>query len=390
MDLNTDSITECLELASGADLVVVQREAAAHPFASRLHEFTRRNRIPLIFDLDDLLLFLPRLHPDRQAQVFSEALLPIFRLLMESDAVTVCSYQLKQLVEVLNPCTYVLPNYIDDTAWEIREHPRTSDTVRIIYLGTQSHRSDLAEIQPAILQALRVLGDKARFEIVGFAPNDSLRPLALEDNVIFDQFFEYDYLKFVRKANKIYAHIGIAPLSNNLFNRSKSMLKLLEYTCMGLAGIYSNVQPYSDEVHSRGSGLLVSSIEEWIDGILTLAKDETLRLSIVRAARERLQDFRLSVHAQSWERQIEEVAELASDASRRAQSVNWQLLLKTLESIDVQLHERCDSLHSRREAAEAALEEERRRSREMEAALEEERRRSREMEAALEEERRRS
>lgn len=351
LNLDTDSAAECLEIASSADLVVVQREAADHPHAFRLREFTRRNGIPFVFDLDDLLFSLPKLHPGRHNSVLIGALLPIFRLLLESDAVTVCSDQLKQLIEMLNPRTYVLPNYIDDTVWKIREHPRSDGVIRILYFGTPSHDPDLAEIQPAILEVLRILGDKVRFKVVGFAPSASLQPLALADNVVFESFFEYDYVKFVRKANRISAHIGIAPLSNNLFNHSKSMLKFLEYTCMGVAGVYSNIKPYSNEVYPRVNGLLVNSIQEWIDGILALAKDEALRLSIVRAARERLQDFRLSACAQNWKQQVEEVVKLASDTNRQAYSVDWQLLIEILKSIDIQVRGWC-------EAKEAALEEE--------------------------------
>lgn len=378
LNLDTDLAVERFKVASSVDLVVVQREAAAHPHAFKLREFTRKRGIPFVFDLDDLLFSLPRLHPDRQKSNFVEALLPMFRLLLESDVVTVCNDQLKQLVEKLNPNTYVLPNYIDDTVWEIREYSRNDGVVQILYFGTQSHDSDLAEIQPAILQVLRVLGDRVRFKVVGFAPSNSLRPLSLEDNVTFDQIFEHDYVKFVYKANKIHAHIGIAPLSNNLFNQSKSALKFLEYTCMGLAGVYSNIRPYSNEVYPGRNGFLASSIQEWIDSMLALARDEDLRLSIVRAARERLHDFRLSVHAQNWKRQIEEVVGLASSANCRARSSSWQLMTEALKSIDVQLRDHCNK------TVEETLEKERRKcSKAVEAALERERQKSREIEEEI-------
>jgi hypothetical protein len=50
-----------------------------------------------------------------------------------------------------------------------------------------------------------------------------------------------NYPQFIRS---IKADIAIAPLEDNEFNKSKSNLKMLEYTTLGLPGIYSNVEPY--------------------------------------------------------------------------------------------------------------------------------------------------
>jgi hypothetical protein len=65
--------------------------------------------------------------------------------------------------------------------------------------------------------------------------------------------------------------MGIAPLKDNVFNKSKSNIKNLEYVALGLPAVYSDIEPYS-HCYMRAK-----TDEELIDKIEKLASDPDLR-----------------------------------------------------------------------------------------------------------------
>lgn len=316
VNLKEASFSECLEVVSASDVVVVQREAAKHPYAFKLREYTQKRDIPLLFDLDDLLFFLPKRHPDRLSHVFTEALLPMLRMIVEADAVTVGSNHLKHIIEQINPQVYVVPNYIDDSLWRVRPPAERTNRVNILYFGTPSHKPDLASIQPALVFVLNKLSRNVSMTVVGIQPDKSLALLSSLQNVMFNPRFEYDYRAFVAKANNLKAHIGIAPLEVNEFNMSKSYIKFLEYSCMGIAGIYSRVSPYAEQVRPGIDGLMASTTNEWIDALITLIQDDQLRHQIVMSAQVKLQEFLLSKAASKWLSQVVAAIESSRNTNR--------------------------------------------------------------------------
>jgi hypothetical protein len=94
----------------------------------------------------------------------------------------------------------------------------------------------------------------------------------------------YDYLAFVAKLNW---DIGLAPQVDDEFANCKFYNKLLEYTHIGCAGIYSKVELYTQVIQDGITGLLVENqIEGWRDAILRLLKEPELRFKIASNAYE--------------------------------------------------------------------------------------------------------
>tara|TARA_R110002167_G_scaffold153010_10_gene347146 strand:+ start:62 stop:391 length:330 start_codon:yes stop_codon:yes gene_type:complete len=82
--------------------------------------------------------------------------------------------------------------------------------------------------------------------------------------------------------------IGICPLIDNLFNRSKSNLKWLQYSALGAATVASDLDPYKD-IEDGVDGVLVEETQEaWSDAIMSLLKDDKKRVSMGNEARETL------------------------------------------------------------------------------------------------------
>ena len=59
--------------------------------------------------------------------------------------------------------------------------------------------------------------------------------------------------------------MAIAPLTDVPLNKSKSEIKYLEYTGLGLSAVYSDIGPYHEAIKNGYNGLLVKNndINQW-------------------------------------------------------------------------------------------------------------------------------
>ena len=90
----------------------------------------------------------------------------------------------------------------------------------------------------------------------------------------------YGYDRYLRRFSRAGYDIGLAPLPDDVFHRSKSNNKFREYGASRVAGIYSHNDAYSNCVEHEVSGLLVSNdAGHWYDALERLIEDEALRLA---------------------------------------------------------------------------------------------------------------
>ncbi len=80
--------------------------------------------------------------------------------------------------------------------------------------------------------------------------------------------------------------IGLAPLCENEFNRSKSPLKVIEYAARGIPSIASDCEAYRSTITHGVDGFLVKRDHEWLSYMSELARDGNLRAKMGEAARE--------------------------------------------------------------------------------------------------------
>ena len=151
-----------------------------------------------------------------------------------------------------------------------------NDKVKIGFAGSIDRAQDLNEIlEEAITQIVDKYGDSIEIEVMGAHP-DFVDKLGLKHLPYQDG---YDaYTAYMAKCNW---DIGLAPMPLSEFHRCKYFNKYVEYASFGIAGIYTNCEPYIYGIKDRVNGLLVNNTtEEWVNAISELIENEKLRQTI--------------------------------------------------------------------------------------------------------------
>lgn len=206
--------------------------------------------------------------------------------------------------------------------------PRT-DVVRVGFSGSADRAADVQKVLAAPLRALKQRYG-ARVELVFFGA----RPPLVED-------LHCTYLPYTASAEKYYRtmaeqrwDIGLAPLEDDRFYRSKYYNKFVEYCTYGVAGVYSDLPPYRGAVRDGTDGVLCGA-DGWLPALCSLVEEPERREGIARAARLRAEDFALDkVSARFWQALGSEITDrrapevrLSSLVLRMAQAVYGTLFV---------------------------------------------------------------
>ena len=318
-----------------SQLILIQRDFA-RDFRNyqKLLAYSRQNHIPLVLDLDDNLLDLPPIHPDRKSSYYATSLLPLLQTITDADAITVTTPELMTSLKALNQNIYLLPNFLDDKLWQFKSPKLASpdDSVNILYMGTHTHRADLEMISPAIIQILDEY-PLAHFVSYGVELDDLLKKHKKASYVITKTM---EYPDFADIFHDFDADIAVAPLVFNDFNEHKSPLKFFEYSANGIPGIYSNIRPYKGIVCHEVTGLLAdNTLESWTENLKRLISDCQLRHQLALQAQEKIKsEHLLSQNSYRWVNTYEMIMDTA-----QAKKEDVLLPISTLEKINTQLDE---------------------------------------------------
>ena len=322
-----------------SDLVIIQRNFPYHhiEFQSVLTE-ARRQRKKVIYDIDDLLFALPIDHPDYQFYRRTRAAL--INAIVQVDLVTCSTKQLAEQVSRFNLNVRVIPNYLDDDLWHLDEQlsdltvkneqiKSITDIERplvIGYCGSRSHQQDIESISPVLKKLLDQYKGKVEMKFWGVAPPPLL---FYHSHVVYDRTLFVEYERFVDYFRTQQVDIFIAPLIHNGFNDCKSHLKFLEYSALGVPGVYSNEKPYQSVVRHTENGFLATTLTDWEDYLRQLIEDPNLRRNLgFNAWQTIVNNWRLSTHAENWTICYKDAQFLSesSDTMQRVRSVASQSL----------------------------------------------------------------
>jgi glycosyltransferase involved in cell wall biosynthesis len=305
--LNLDAcyeVTASLELpAEKIDVAIVDRlwkgwgcEQSIHSLLDQL----RRRGIKLIHAIDDNLYDI---HSEPANWRYRSDLI---RLLSASaDRVVVTTKMLAERVQSINRDVDIVPNVVDEALFQKVPNDRVqfgSDLV-VGYMGSFTHADDLKTICPA-LKALTQSGLKVRLQVIGGGDPAALAAIFGEMLDYVSPPIGYDYPEFVSwMARHSDWQIAVGPLEQTRFNSYKSDIKWLDYSMLGVAGVYSDVPAYKETIDDGRTGLLAAPhSDSWFQSIKLLAGNADLRNSIVANAKREIHSSRLVAHAaQRWQ-----------------------------------------------------------------------------------------
>ncbi len=277
------------ESADGADICVGQL-VGGHHHPAVIHRWWRGlvKSSKLVYELDDDPFSIETVNPAFADYATAAARDSLTRCIQIASLVTASTEPLAEQMRPINPNVVVLKNRIDESMLSIKRPHR--DKLTVGWAGGHSHGADIAECAHGLRQTLDRFDVEAHF--IGFDFTGLIRrpvrftPWAAK-TIDYYRLIDFD--------------IGLAPLRPTIFSRSKSAIKALEYSALGIPVIASDAAPYRDFIIDGVTGWLVRRDHEWAARLRELINDEAMRLEMGRKARELASEWTIQKAWPEWE-----------------------------------------------------------------------------------------
>lgn len=229
-----------------------------------------------VYDIDDDYWHVPPTNPGYDVWQLPGMLSGVEDLVRAAKVVTTPSSVLSAALRCLNPNVRVLPNMLPGPDWPEPSREPHGGRVVVGWAGGGSHFTDLKLLSGVVEQLLSECPDvEFRCHGVRDVPFQAAERLKVLPGVPLAEYAEllstFD--------------VGVAPLEDTLFNRSKSDLKVLEYGAVGIPVVASKVAPYEASVRPGETGFLAGSAKDWLKALRRLVADARARADLGSAGR---------------------------------------------------------------------------------------------------------
>lgn len=287
------------------DTIIIQRDAVDSDFSETLINYSKRHNIKIIYEVDDDLINIDKNHISYNT--FSKKAEIIKFIVKNSHQVTVSTENLKNTLMEYNGNVEVIHNtlvsyWIDNSVF--RSNKKNPHVIKIGYMGTITHNNDLKLIEESVgnvIMYFRGKGIKVIFELIGGTAGELhyATPINVPSN-------STNYPNFVKWLKKVANwDIAIAPLAKTNINKSKSGIKYLEYSALGIPSIFSAIGPYKKVIDSGINGILVNnnSIEAWTENMIELIENKTLQNEICFNSKNDVQkNYNMGTVVEQWKK----------------------------------------------------------------------------------------
>jgi len=265
--------------------VQFQRSATKEHLGLFLHfknEIQKQVKIPLVYEIDDLLINIPEFN--YASLYYKENEKFVEQMLSMANGIVVSTEKLKELYSQYNKKIEVIPNHLPKFIWgdifPVHEYKDEKKKIKILWAGSMNH-FPLPEMKKAGIKG-GDFGEKL-VDFIGKTVDKydwifmGARPPGLESKIKSGkiQFIKWvNIFQYPQVVKEMEPDICIAPLFQDEFNEAKSNIKCLEYSAIGAPGVYTNIRPYENMT------LTSNTDEEMISYIENLAKDIDYRAKI--------------------------------------------------------------------------------------------------------------
>jgi GT2 family glycosyltransferase len=240
----------------------------------------------IVYALDDLINDMDKTNPFRK-HIPPNARSRLKYALSRCDRLVVSTDFLAESYRHFIPDIRVVPNRLEKDTWgQLNGLKRTGTKPRIGWAGGSTHQGDLILLKEVIEQTR----EEADWIFFGMCP-DEIRPLVAEfhDLVPFTE-----YPKYLASLN---LDIAVAPLAQSPFNQGKSNLRLLEYGCLGVPVVCTDIDPYRNSPACR----VANTPSAWITALRERIHDPEAREREGAAMRQWVhQNYLLEDHLEDW------------------------------------------------------------------------------------------
>lgn len=245
--------------ARGHQLTVLQRQMVST--INTLEWLTGR---PRLLDVDDAIWLSARFGSVR-------------RLARRCDGIVCGNTWLADYFSRYHQRIHVVPTAVDTRLFRPAPVSLVAPRRFIGWIGTSGNLKYLREIEPVLMKVLARLEDVDLLVISDQAPLLQQLPLS---RVVYRRWSENNEVSDIQAMS-----VGLMPLQDNEWARAKCSFKMLQYMACGVPAVVSPVG-MNRQVAGYGGALLAKDEEEWVDALVSLLLDETLRQSLGSAARK--------------------------------------------------------------------------------------------------------
>lgn len=284
-----------------ADIVILCRNVEP---GQAWFSYMLQQQKPYIYDIDDNFFDIPGDSPVARYHRSPERLKMLTEYLRYASLVRVYSAPLYSRVLPINSKVVKVVPPLDFR--HVRPRRAVGDTVKIVYATSRADDELFSIFLPALQKILKNYGPKIGVYFLGFTP-----PALRKHPHVHTAPMIWNYPAFLRNFSSAGYDIGLAPLLDDVFHRSKTNNKFREYGACQIAGVYSNVDVYASCVRQNETGILVSNkTNDWYDALALLIENPHLRQKIQSAAHEFVRNnYSQEEFVKNWAGQIKDVLE---------------------------------------------------------------------------------
>jgi len=276
------------------DVVARQRANGRH-WLRAWRRWRQDGLAKLVYEVDDHILDGDQTDlPDWLAAEVQETVVGCLEL---ADLVTCSTEPLAAELRRHNPNVVVIPNFMHEDLLAI-ERPRR-EQVTVGWAGGFTHLQDLVEVQQPLRDLLHGVSPTPDLHMIGHDYRSLVghvgRFTPWQPNV-WSYYQEIDF------------DIGLAPLRDTAFNRSRSAIKALELGALGIPVVASDMEPYREFVVDGATGFLCRTEADWYGRLRDLVHDAGMRAEMGAKAKEVARGWTIQ---QGWRRWADAYEQLA-------------------------------------------------------------------------------
>lgn len=231
----------------------------------------------VVFELDDDMWSVQASNPAKaHLKIFKDYERGFMTCASTCQVITCSTTRLKSVIEQrvgTRLPIMVIPNAVDLSLLKPSILLRDKSKVIIGWGGSNTHLNDLAQMGNALEYVIKS-NEKANLHWIGMAPPGQLlgHPRVKAHGWV-------PVMEYFSRLSTWNWDIGVAPLENHRFNRSKSALKMIELGALKIPCLASPVQPYLEFVSLDEDlkWLLCENEKDWKNKLLELTMNEEMR-----------------------------------------------------------------------------------------------------------------